>query len=77
MIIIFLVLDQLSKTRLTVILLLSSYNTENKQYEKSYLELKKTLPHLQRAGVFDHFTLHLLYRDEPFGPKVIVKCQMS
>jgi amino acid transporter len=48
-------------------------NKGNKQYEKSYKMLKETLPHLQRAGVFDHFNMHLLFRDEPFGPDIINK----
>lgn len=48
-------------------------NSGKKQYEKSYQQLKETLPHMQRAGVFDHFKLHLLYKDEPFGPKLIDK----
>ena len=46
-------------------------NDDKKQYEKSYKMLKETLPHLQRAGVFDHFNLQLLYRNEPFGPEVV------
>jgi hypothetical protein len=48
-------------------------NANAKQYEKSYKEIKEALPHLQKAGVFDHFKLHLLYRNEPFGPEVIDK----
>lgn len=48
-------------------------NKGNKQYEKSYEMFKETLPHLQRAGVFDHFKMHLLFRNEPFGPEVIDK----
>ena len=48
-------------------------NDGKKQYEKSYKMFQETLPHLQKAGVFDHFNLHLLYRDEPFGPEVVDK----
>lgn len=48
-------------------------NNDKKQYEKSYKLLKDTLPHLQKAGVFDHFNLYPIYRDEPFGPEVINK----
>jgi len=48
-------------------------NTNNDKYKESYKMLQETLPHLQRAGVFDHFNLTLKYIDEPFGPEIIDK----
>jgi len=48
-------------------------NNDKKYYQKSFKNFEETLPHLQRAGVFDHFNLHLLYRNEPFGPEVVDK----
>jgi len=43
----------------------------NKEYKKSFEKFKETLPHLQRAGVFPHYSIELLFKNEPFGPKVI------
>ena len=48
-------------------------NNGKVQYQKSYKTFKETIPHLQHAGVFKHFNLHLLYKNEPFGPEVIDK----
>lgn len=43
----------------------------NKEYKQSFEEFKQTLPHLQKAGVFPHYSIELLFKNEPFGPKVI------
>lgn len=39
--------------------------------EKALQDIKSTLPHIQKAGFFPYFTISLLVKDRPFGPKVI------
>jgi amino acid transporter len=55
------------------IYLIHCNNNDKEHYEKSYKHLQETLPHLQKAGVFDHFKLHLLYKNEPFSPELVNK----
>lgn len=40
-------------------------------HDQSYEEIKKALPVLHNAGVYPHFNLKLVYKDEPFGPELI------
>lgn len=37
----------------------------------SFKEIEETLPFLQKAGIYPKLKLSLVYRDEPFGPRVI------
>lgn len=43
--------------------------TEDK--ERSYKEIAATLPNLQLAGLYPNLDLNLVYKDKPFGPKII------
>ncbi|HWY79336.1 MAG TPA: APC family permease [Candidatus Sulfotelmatobacter sp.] len=49
----------------------NAYVRGNKQYKQSFEEFKHALPHLKKAGVFPHYSIKLLFKNEPFGPKVI------
>lgn len=53
------------------IVLVHCNNDNSKEYSQSYHEIKEVLPVLKKAGVFPHFTIKLIYKNEPFGAKVI------
>jgi amino acid transporter len=44
---------------------------QSAETDPNFRELKRTLPELQRAGFYPHFRLHLMYRAEPFGPRIV------
>ncbi len=68
------VLDYINRNEIgRTVYIIHCNNDDKKQYEKSYKMFQETLPHLQKAGVFDHFKLNLLYKNEPFGPEIIDK----
>ncbi len=46
-------------------------NEKGAQYDKSFKELLHIVPALQKAGVFPHLRLHVLYKEKPFGPDTI------
>ena len=41
--------------------------------KKVYHEIESTLPILQKAGVFPHFKIDLIYKDKQFGPDIIAE----
>lgn len=41
--------------------------------KKNFDEIKNALPILQKAGVYPHLNLTLVYKNEPFGPEMINK----
>jgi amino acid transporter len=45
--------------------------TCDKEGEETAVQLKKLVPQLQEAGFFPHFTISVLHKDLPFGPRVI------
>lgn len=46
-------------------------NGNSATYKHSYYELKEVLPILQKSGVFPNFELHVMYKNQAFGPEVI------
>lgn len=54
------------------ILLVHCKDTE-REHTQSYKEIEESLPILQKAGVFPHLNLELIYRTEEFGPELINK----
>lgn len=46
---------------------------DTKNPKRNYLDVKEVLPNLEKAGVFPHLNVKLMYRDEEFGPEVIDK----
>lgn len=43
----------------------------SKESEERFKKLEQLLPELKEAGVFPHLNIRLIYKDKPFGPKVI------
>lgn len=43
----------------------------DKQDDKTFAQLKETLPALENAGAFPDFTIHMLYRNGEFGVEMI------
>ncbi len=41
--------------------------------KNSFEEIQRTLPVLQRAGVYPHFSIETIFKNEPFGPEIIDK----
>ncbi len=46
-------------------------NGDGQEYDKSYEDLKNSLPILKKTGVFSHMNVSLLYIDKPFSPEVV------
>lgn len=46
---------------------------DTKNPKRNYEEIKENIPYLEKAGVFPHLNIQLLYRDETFGPEVITE----
>lgn len=42
-----------------------------KETTSHYKELERVLPVLQKTGVFPKFDLHIMYKDQPFGPEIV------
>lgn len=53
------------------IILVHCNNGNKEQYEKSLKDLKEVLPTLQKAGVFPHFNITVVYKNKPFTPELI------
>lgn len=53
------------------IVLVHCKNWDMESDRERHNEIKQVIPYLQKAGVFTHFTIELMYVNEPFGPKAI------
>ena len=53
------------------VILVHCNNGNKSEYEKSLMELKTTLPTLEKAGVFPEFNLEVVYKNKPFSPELI------
>jgi hypothetical protein len=42
-------------------------------HKGEYREIKEVLPHLQKAGVYPHLNVSLIYKPQTFGPEMIEK----
>src|SRR5258708_1432585 len=46
-------------------------DNEQKDYDKTFREIKEILPFLRKAGISPQFNISLLYKNKPFGPQMI------
>jgi hypothetical protein len=55
------------------IILIHCKDKEGRDYDKSYEEIKTLVPTLQKGGVHPHLSIKVVYKEEPFSPKMIDK----
>lgn len=44
---------------------------KSKENGKAFKEIEETIPYLQKAGVYSHFKIELVYKNKEFGPEII------
>ena len=66
------ILDYISKNEIgREIYFIHCNNGEKKLYDLNFKKLQSVLPELNRAGAFTDFNAHYIYKNKPFGPKLI------
>lgn len=53
------------------IILIHCDQQNSKTISKTFNDIREILPLLQKAGVFPHFAIELIFKDKEFGPEVI------
>lgn len=67
------ILDYINRNETGRDILLIHCADQDREHTQSYKEIEEALPILQKAGVFPHLNLKLVYRTEEFGPELINK----
>ncbi|HCA66664.1 MAG: hypothetical protein A2249_02125 [Candidatus Jacksonbacteria bacterium RIFOXYA2_FULL_44_7] len=66
-----LILDYIKRNESSRALLLVVCASDKKTFNDEYEKIKDALPHLEKAGFYEKFTIDLMYIDKPFGTAVI------